>query len=184
MLCKEYKTDQIKQTLITVFNGKETNMQFNLQSYTPEAPKESTNEPFKYEGRVNVLEAEIKINEKASEYYGVGIGSKYLSFCLEVPEDADEHAKRRVYKKFQIESEMKDSKGKTPAHKLADWVKEAGLVVVTEDDVPRICQRLLSEPVYAKLWAISIKDKKTNEVDNIQMSKLIEAPEVAGGFAY
>lgn len=169
--------EEIINKLIAVFDGEESEMQFNLTGYTPEAPVVSSNEPFAYEGVVNVLEAEMKVGEKESPFYGTPAGTEYLSICLEVPHDAEENAKRRIYKKFHLNSDIKDSKGKGQAEKLADWIKGAGLTITTGDDIPGLINTLKTNTICAKLWVIKIKNMKDGKevVDLVQMSKLTES---------
>lgn len=169
--------EEILNKLIAVFDGKETNMQFNLTGYTPEAPVVSSNEPFAYEGVVNVLEAEMKVGDKESSFYGTPAGTEFLSICLEVPHDAEENAKRRIYKKFHLNSDVKDRKGKGQAEKLADWIQSSGLTITTGEDIPVLLNSLLTQTICAKLWVIKIKNVKDGKevVDFVQMSKLTES---------
>ena len=156
-------------------------MQFNLTGFTPEAPQESSNDAFKYEGLVNVLEAGMKVGEKESTYYGTAAGTEFLSITLEVPADAEANAKRRLFKKFHLNSDVKDNKGKTQAEKLADWVSEAGIIIMTEDDIPRLIERLNGGGISAKMWFFPMTNKVNGKdvTKDVQMSKLLESSEVA-----
>ena len=139
----------------------------DLSGYKPEEPKELTNDAFSYKGPVNVLFARIEESEQESEYYGTPAGSNVFSVCLEVPEDAEENAKRRVYKKWQLDSAVIDKKEKTPVHKLADWLYGAGLTFKDLDGLKKVAEQLVSKPFEANIWIIKMKGG-----DMVQMSAM------------
>ncbi len=165
---KQNKQPPNKEEVMDLRTGSQLeNADLDLRGYKPEEVKENTNEPFKYKGPVNVLFARVEESEKASEFYGTEVGSKIFSVCLEVPEGAAENAKRRLYKKWQIESTVADGKKKkTPAMKLADWLWGAGLTFSNIEGLHNVAERMAGESWEAQCWAIKIGQ------DKIQMSKL------------
>ncbi len=154
---------------------KESHMK-DLSGYQPEAPKENTNDPFKYKGDCNILFARIEESEKASEFYKTEVGANIFSVCLEVPEGAETNAKRRIYKKWQIDSEVPDTskKARVPAEKLKDWLWDSGLSFNNLEELGQVAESMVSGQYGMQAWFFTMKKGE----DPIQMSKLIEAGNV------
>ncbi len=175
------------QSIKRIFNvTEEVVIMKDLSGYAPEAPSETSNDPFSYKGPINVLfsekckGAEIKLAEQASEGegYATKVGDRLLSIGLQVPEDASENARRVFFKKWNIDSTAgnagKDGVVKTPQHKLMGWLKNAELKADTEDNLMATISALNTGKYDIHTWIIEIGGKK------IQMSKLEKSGKYAG----
>lgn len=143
---------------------------FNLSGYKPESPTDSDFSPFKYEGTVRFNYARISKAEKANDY-GTSIGDEI--FEVEVEIISGDFAKRKLWKKFNLDSNETSGKAKkTAVQKLADQLFACGLEFNTSVELVACAGKLVDTPVNIKAYPIKIKDKKTNKTEEIQMWNL------------
>lgn len=129
----------------------------DLTGYKPEAPETNSGfEPFKYEGPVRVNKAVISVNDKIdSEYYAIGCNQ----IDIEVEVLQGEFTGRRLWKRFNLDSEKADGKGKTPAMKLADQLFTVGLAFTNMDSLTVACNTLVDQTILIKAWVAKFNDK-------------------------
>lgn len=132
----------------------------SLSGYTPEIPKDGGDfEPFKYEGPVRVNKAVISTvsdPKDATEYYP--LGCQKIDIEVEVIGDS-EYAKRKLWKRCNLDSETTDKKGKTPTMKLADQLFSAGFEFHDEDSLLAVCEQLVDSELLIKAWSSKIGDR-------------------------
>lgn len=111
-----------------------------LDGYKPEAPKEGSAGAFKGEVVCKVNEAILKeydMPEDSPYYNAEYVGTKSVSIELEVVKG--EFEGRRLWKRFLVDSDQADSKGKTPIQKLADYLISADtkLTGTTDEEIKK-----------------------------------------------
>ncbi len=137
----------------------------DLTGYKPEAPESSGGfEPFKYEGPVKINKAVISINDKVdSEYYPRGCNQ----IDIEVEVIQGDLTGRRLWKRFNLDSEKMDGKGKTPVKKLADQLFAVGVEFSDMDSLAAACASLIDMNIVIKAW-VSKFSGKTNQAWNMK----------------
>jgi len=133
-----------------------------LQSYTPEAPKEGGFEPFKYTGKAKIEKSIISINKMVdTEFYPIGCNQIEIeAIVLE-----GENAGRKLWKRFNLDDEHQDKKGKTSLHKLADQLWAVGLTFKSLEELKAVNESFVDMEVNIKAWPVDFKDGR----DKVQM---------------
>ena len=141
-------------------------MSFNLSGYKPEAPADSNFEPFKYEGPVRVNSARINQSEQASDYYGTPVGSNIFELEVEITEG--EFAKRRLWKRFNLDTDKREGKKNVlPVEKLANQLFPLGLEFTDIEDLRACCEELVNMTPVIKAYRAKI-NKDEVQVWNIK----------------
>ena len=128
-----------------------------MQSYQPEKPSDGGFEPFKYEGNAVIEKSMISVNEKVdTEFYPRG--------CTQIEIEAividGEYTGRKLFKRFNLDDEKEDKKGKTSVQKLADQLFAVGLTFKTLDDLKKVNEQFVGMKVDVKAWAADFKDDR------------------------
>jgi len=147
-----------EQEFVKLFNGtiiKEEYMSFNLEGYQAEKPEESGFEAFKYEGPVRVNYARVIQSEKISEYYNTGIGANICEIELEVTEGA--FARRKLWKRTNLDTQVVDKNDKLPVQKLADQLVALDLKFSNLDELQDCCEKLVTITPIIKAWGAQMK---------------------------
>jgi len=157
--------DEVKriELIIKLFNAREENMDFNLKDYSPEAPKEGV-EAFKFQGLVNIEKSLIYINEDASlnqQFYPVGCNMINIEAIIM----EGEHIGKKLFKRFNLDSDESSANGKTPVMKLADQLFAVGLEFKNLESLKVINEKFVGMDVNVKAWPIDFKDGR----DKVQM---------------
>lgn len=129
----------------------------SMKGYKPESPKEGGSgfEAFKYEGPVVINKAIVSVNETVdSEFYPKG--------CNQIEIEAEvqdgEFARRKLWKRFNLDDAKMDKKGKTSVMKLADQLWAVGLEFSDLDSLKAACEKLASMTINIKAWPVDFKE--------------------------
>ena len=134
----------------------------DLSGYKPESPNDGGFEAFKYSGPVTVEHAIVSENMAVdSEFYPMGC--KQIDIEVKVAEG--DYAGRKLWKRFNIDSETEDKKGKTPVKKLADQLFAVGLTFANETELEACCEKLVGMDIIVKAYPVDFKDGR----DKVQM---------------
>ena len=94
-------------------------------------------------------------------------GRETLRFELEVLEGPFKG--RKLWKKFNLDMEKADKKGKTPSMKLADQLHVIGLWFSTHEELAAVNEKFVGMTVNVKAWGIKFKDRD----DKVQVFNLM-----------
>lgn len=161
--------------ILKIFNGTITKGEdmFDLKGYKAEEPSEGGGfEPFKYTGPCKINKSIISTNETIdSEYYPKG--------CIMIEIEAEvlqgEFKSRKLWKRFNLDDETKDKKGKTSAMKLADQLFPLGIEFSNLEELRAKIQEFVTMIILVKAWT----GKFPGEQDRKQMWNIKgKAPQV------
>lgn len=150
-----------------------------VSAYKPEAPNDGGFEPFKYEGKVIIEKSMISVNERVdTEFYPKG--------CTQIEIEAtvldSKYAGRKLFKRFNLDDEKEDKKGKTALKKLADQLWAVGLTFKNMEELEKANNEFVGMQVEVKAWAADFKDDRPKQqmwnIKGIAKSKdgLVEKP--------
>ena len=137
----------------------------NLSGYRPEKPKDGSSfEAFRYNGVVSIEKAIVSENTRInSEFYPMGC--KQLDIEAIVMDPKSPFIGRKLWKRFNLDSEKEDKNGKTPAQKLADQLFAVGLTFIDEESLDKALAELVTLDVVIKAYPADFKDGR----DKFQM---------------
>lgn len=140
---------------------------FDLKDYKPEAPEKGTDfEPFKYKGAVRVNYARLAKSEKASEYNKTEAGANLFEMEVEVT-DGD-YAKRKLWKRANLDTQIADKKGKLPVQRLADQLFAVGLQFSSIEELGNCCNELVEMTPEISAYYFKGDDGKNVQVWNLK----------------
>lgn len=127
----------------------------SLKGYKPEKPGEGDFEPFKYTGTAIIEKSIISTNTKVdNEFYPAG--------CNQIEIEAivldGEYAGRKLWKRFNLDDEKQDKKGKTSLNKLADQFFAVGLEFNSLDSLKAANEKFVGMNVDVKAYPLDFKD--------------------------
>lgn len=129
----------------------------DLTGYVPEAPADGGFEVFKYNGVAVVNKAQLSENTSVdSEYYPMGC--QQIDIEAEVSDEGSELLGRKLWKRFNLDSEKVDKKGKTPSMKLADQLFPLGLTFRNVEELEAVCEKLVGMDIEIKAYKADFKD--------------------------
>ena len=131
----------------------------DMENYVAQVPKETTFEPFEYTGPAKIEEAVIEFSEKDSPYYGTGEGAEIEKIQLVVSDG--EFANRVIFKNFNLDTIVKNGKGKTPTHRLADQLISLGMEFSNSAELKEINEKIKGTQVMIKCYTFKIDGVET-----------------------
>jgi hypothetical protein len=136
----------------------------DLSGYKPEKPSSGGFEAFKYDGPATIEKAVISnYDGEGNEFYA--LGDQQIEIEATVVDPDSEFLGRKLWKRFNLDSEKEDKKGKTAAMKLADQLFAVGLTFKNEEELGQCCEKLVGTDVVIKAWPVDFKDGR----DKVQM---------------
>lgn len=127
----------------------------SLKGYKPEKPSDGGFEPFKYSGPAIIEKSVISINENIdSEFYPKGCNVIDITATIM----DGEYAGRKLFKRFNLDSEVEDKKGKTPLLKLADQLFAVGITFGSLDELKTKNENFVGMNINVKAYPIDFKD--------------------------
>jgi hypothetical protein len=134
--------------------------EFDLSGYTPEAPSAGGFEPFKFDGVATIVKSVISKNEgKDTEYYPAGC----LMIEIEAIVAEGQHKGQHLFKRFNLDDQKADKKGKTKLHKLRDQFHAAGLSFNNFAELTDVNEEFVNKAVLVKCWVGKFKAKEGEE---------------------
>ncbi len=126
---------------------------FDLSGYKPESPTDGAGfEPFKYDGACRVNKSIISVNDGLdTDWYPAGCNM--IDIEVEVLEG--EFAKRKLWKRYNLDSTKvseKAKKPKTPVQKLADQLFPLGLEFSNLNELRAVNEKFATMTITVKAW--------------------------------
>jgi len=78
-------------------------------------------------------------------------GTKQFHYELEIKDEGDYNG-RRIWKTYNLNSQLADKKGKTSAQKLADMLFTLGYSFKTLEELQAIIDQIVIQPVAVRCW--------------------------------
>lgn len=134
-----------------------------LSGYKPEVPRDGS-EPIKYEGPVIIEKSIVEENTKDSDFYPMGCNMIRIEATILDGDDSG----RKLFKKFNLDSNDQDKKGKTPLQKLADQLWAVGLSFGSLEELKKVNENFVGMTVNVKAYPAKFPDGKEIQMWNIK----------------
>ena len=167
-------------------------MSFNLLGYNPESPSDGGFEPIKYNGTATVEKSMISTNTKRdTEFYPKGCTMIEIeAVCMQdnafkTKEGAVmQTIGRTLRKRFNLDSDKADGKGKTSVMKLADQFFPLNLEFKDMDSLKEANEKFVGMDIVVKAWPADFNDGRGPQqmwnIKGIANNKPTGQPAVAG----